>query len=160
MTLKNNRAHFLGCFKLCASFVSHMWTQTGVTVRTCPNWGKICFENLFWYLWPWLLTLTFCMDIASVSVNYSWWEVCVTKRWTGSFRAAWLQLKISILLQVFRRPLGNLPLHEIVVHSHSLGRVAIPDWSQAKGDTHVSVKSSQVQIIACPLFGANTLRLR
>ena len=82
------------------------------------------------------------------------------KRWTGSFRAAWLQLKISNLLQVIRRPLGNLPLHKIVVHSHSLGRVAIPDWSQAKGDTHVSVKSSQVQIIACPLFGANTLRPR
>ena len=26
------------------------------------------------------------------------------------------------------------------VNSHSLGRVAIPDWSQAKGDAHASVK--------------------
>ena len=115
-------------------------------------------QNLFWSLWPWLLTLTFCMDISSVSVNYSWWEVCVTKRWTGSFRAAWLQLKISILLQVIRRPLGNLPLHKIVVHSHSLGRVAIPDWSQANGDTHVSVKPSRfrngkITIIVCRFIG-------
>ena len=34
--------------------------------------------------------------------------------------------------RTIRRPLGNLPLHKYVAHSPSLGRVAIPDWSQAK----------------------------
>ena len=33
MTLKNNRAPLLCCFKLCASFHSHQWIQTKVTVR-------------------------------------------------------------------------------------------------------------------------------
>ena len=33
MTLKNNRAPVLLCFKLCASFHSHQWIQTKVTVR-------------------------------------------------------------------------------------------------------------------------------
>ena len=33
MTLKNNRAPLLWYFKLCASFRSHWWIQTGVTVR-------------------------------------------------------------------------------------------------------------------------------
>ena len=33
MTLKNNRAHLLCYIKLCASFQSHRWIQTGVTVR-------------------------------------------------------------------------------------------------------------------------------
>ena len=33
MTLKNKRAPLLCCFKLCASFHSHRWIQTGVTVR-------------------------------------------------------------------------------------------------------------------------------
>ena len=33
MTLKNNRAPLLFYFKLCASFHSHQWNQTGVTVR-------------------------------------------------------------------------------------------------------------------------------
>ena len=33
MTLKNNRAPLPGYFKLCASFQSHRWIQTGVTVR-------------------------------------------------------------------------------------------------------------------------------
>ena len=33
MTLKNNRAPLLCYIKLCASFPSHRWIQTGVTVR-------------------------------------------------------------------------------------------------------------------------------
>ena len=41
MALKNNRAHFLFYFKLCASFHSHWWIQTGITVRKQPNRAKI-----------------------------------------------------------------------------------------------------------------------
>ena len=41
MILKNNRAPFLCYFKLCASFRSHWWIQTGVTVRKRPIWVKI-----------------------------------------------------------------------------------------------------------------------
>ena len=33
VTLKNNRVPLLCCLKLCASFHSHWWIQTGVTVR-------------------------------------------------------------------------------------------------------------------------------
>ena len=33
MTLQNNRAHLLCYFKLCASFRTHWWIQTWVTVR-------------------------------------------------------------------------------------------------------------------------------
>ena len=36
MTSKNDRAPILCCFKLCASFQSHGWIQTGITVRKCP----------------------------------------------------------------------------------------------------------------------------
>ena len=38
MTLENNRAPLLCCFKLCATFHSHRWIQTGVTVRKRPIW--------------------------------------------------------------------------------------------------------------------------
>ena len=41
MTLKNNRAPLQCYFKLCASFRSHWWFQTGVTVRKRPIWVKI-----------------------------------------------------------------------------------------------------------------------
>ena len=38
MTSKNNRAPLQCYFKLCASFCSHWWIQTGVTVRKRPMW--------------------------------------------------------------------------------------------------------------------------
>ena len=41
MTLKNNRAPLQCYFKLCASFRSHRWFQTGDTVRKRPIWVKI-----------------------------------------------------------------------------------------------------------------------
>ena len=41
ITLKNNRATLLYCFKLCASFHSHQWFQSGVTVRKRPILVKI-----------------------------------------------------------------------------------------------------------------------
>ena len=40
MTLENNRAPLLCCFKLCATFHSHRWIQTGVAVRQSPIWVK------------------------------------------------------------------------------------------------------------------------
>ena len=40
MTLKNNRAPLLCYFKFCASFHSHRWFQTWVTVRKRPIWVK------------------------------------------------------------------------------------------------------------------------
>ena len=39
--LQNNRAPLLCCFKLYASFRSHCWIQTGVTVRKRLIWVKI-----------------------------------------------------------------------------------------------------------------------
>ena len=57
MTLENNRASLLCCFKLCAKFHSHRWIQTGVTVPKHPIWVKF---DKFWetcdleiWLWPW-----------------------------------------------------------------------------------------------------------
>ena len=41
MTLQNNRAPLLCSLKLCASFHSHWWIQTGVTVRKHSIWVKI-----------------------------------------------------------------------------------------------------------------------
>ena len=60
MTLKNNRAPLLCCFKFCASFHSHQWFQTRVTVWKWPIWVKI--DDFFVPLsrvtlkfdrWPW-----------------------------------------------------------------------------------------------------------
>ena len=57
MTLKNNRAPLLCYFKLCASFGSHLWIQTGVTVLKRPIWVKIddffSRVTLQFDVWPW-----------------------------------------------------------------------------------------------------------
>ena len=53
ITLKNNRAPLQCYFKLCATFRSHWWIQTGVTVRKRPIWVK--FDD-FRAVWPWNLT--------------------------------------------------------------------------------------------------------
>ena len=50
MTLKNNRAPLLRYFKLCASFRSHWWIQTGVTIRKRLIWVKI--NDFFLAVWP------------------------------------------------------------------------------------------------------------
>ena len=49
---KNNMAHLMGYFKLNASFRSHRWIQTWVTVWKPPIWVKICY---FCPVWPWNL---------------------------------------------------------------------------------------------------------
>ena len=51
MTLKNNKAPLLCSFKLCASFHSHWWIQTGVQKRS------ISFKiDDFLFVWPFHLT--------------------------------------------------------------------------------------------------------
>ena len=57
MTLKNNRALLLCYFKLCASFHSHQWIQSGVRVRKRPIRFKIvnflARVTLIFNEWPW-----------------------------------------------------------------------------------------------------------
>ena len=57
MTLKNNRAPLQWYIKLCASFQSHRWIQTGVTVR--KRWIRVKIDDLLSHVtlkfgrWPW-----------------------------------------------------------------------------------------------------------
>ena len=57
MTLQNNRAPLLCYFKLCASFRSHWWIQTSITVRKRPIWVKcddfLSRVTLKFNGWPW-----------------------------------------------------------------------------------------------------------
>ena len=54
MTLINNGAPFQNYIKLCASFQSHEWIQTGVTVRKNAQFGSK--SAIFCPVWPWNLT--------------------------------------------------------------------------------------------------------
>ena len=80
--LENNRAPVLCYFKLYASFRSHQWIQTGVTIRKRPIWDKIgeflCPVTLKFDGWPWKTIGTSPMphqvvyNISSLFVNKTW----------------------------------------------------------------------------------------
>ena len=57
MSFKNIRTPPVSFFKLCASFRTHWWIQTGVTVRKRPIWVKIddflSRVTLEFHGWPW-----------------------------------------------------------------------------------------------------------
>ena len=91
MTLQNNRAPLLCYFKLCASFRSHWWIQTWVTVRKGPIWVK--FDNLEpCYLEIWRMNLQ----------NYRVPLLCYFKL-CASFRTHWW---IQTWVTVRKRPIG------------------------------------------------------
>ena len=108
MTLKNNGAPLLCCFKLCASFHSYLWIQNGVTVWKRLNW-VLTSVSLTFDLWPWPLAWTSLLSIVITPENFmmiQWQEHSengVTDRQTdgrtdgqterGVLRAAWSYLK-------------------------------------------------------------------
>ena len=83
MVLKNNRVHFLCHFKLCASYHSHWWIQTGVIVRKRPNWGQIVSTSvtLTFDPWPWpfVWTSRFSVVITPENLVMIQWHNIVKK---------------------------------------------------------------------------------
>ena len=76
MTLKNNRAPFLCYFNLCASFHSHPWIQTEVTV-----WKRLSLVltsvTLTFHLWPRPFARISLLALVNTPENFMtirWWE--------------------------------------------------------------------------------------
>ena len=87
MTLKNNRASLQFYFKLCASFGSQLWIQTGVTVRKRPIWVKIddffSRVTLQFDVWPLKnnrAPLLYCFKLCASFHNHLWIQTGVTVR--------------------------------------------------------------------------------
>ena len=87
MTLKNNRAHLLCCFKLCTTFHSDQWIQTGVTVGKRSIQIKI--SDFFCPAWPWNLIddlennrshLLCCFKLCASFQSHRWIQAGVTFR--------------------------------------------------------------------------------
>ena len=86
MTLKNNRAPLLCYFKLCASFHSHWYIQTGVTVRKRPIWVKIddFFEPCDLEIWR----MTFKNNRAPL--------LSIIKRYASFHHHMWIQTGVTV----------------------------------------------------------------
>ena len=69
-------APLLCYFKLCASFRSHWWIQTGVTVRKRLSW-VLTSVTLTFDLWPWPFAWTLLWSLVITIENFMmirWWE--------------------------------------------------------------------------------------
>ena len=76
MTLTNKRAPLLCRIKLCASFLCHMWIQTGVMVQKWLNYVSTCVTLTF-DLWPWHFAWTSLLSMVITPENLmmiQWWE--------------------------------------------------------------------------------------
>ena len=104
MTLKNNRAPLLCYFKLCASFHSHPWIQTRVTVQKWLSW-VLTSVTLTFDPWPWPFAWISRLSLVITPENFMmirWWEHSekgvtdgrMDRRTERSvLRAAWSQVK-------------------------------------------------------------------
>ena len=101
MTSKNNRAPLLYYINLCASFQSHGWIQTGVTVRKRSIRVKLA---IFCPMWPWNLTddleknrapLLYCFKHCASFHSHQWIQTEVT------VRKPTIRVKIGIFLAVW-----------------------------------------------------------
>ena len=84
MTLENNRAPLLCHFKLCASFCSHWWIQTRVTVWK-PNLGQ---NGQFFAVWPWNLQKTLKNNRAPL--------LSTIKLWASFYHHIWIQTGVMV----------------------------------------------------------------
>ena len=101
MTLKEKRAPLLCCYKLCASFHSHQWIQTGVTVWKHPIWVKI---NVFFVLcdleiWPMTLKNNrasfLCYFKLCALFRWNWW----IKTWVTVWKhLIWVKIDIFLAM--------------------------------------------------------------
>ena len=74
MTPKNNGAPLLYYIKLCASFQSHWWIQTGVTVWKRLNW-VLTSVTLTFDIWPWPFAWASLLSMVITPENFMmiWW---------------------------------------------------------------------------------------
>ena len=98
MTLKNNRAH-LPCYsKLCASFRSHWWIQTGVTVRK-----RTIGVNFGHFLSPCDLEI-WCMTLKNNRAPL----LCCFKPCASFHSHRWIQTKVTVRKRSNRVTIGDL----------------------------------------------------
>ena len=111
MTLKNNRTHLQCYFKLCASFHSHLWIQTGVTVR--KN------STIFRAVWPWYLADDLEKQQGTSSKQHQ--ALCiisslyVNSNWSYSPETGWVVTSVTLTFDLWPWPFAWTSLLSLVI---------------------------------------------
>ena len=102
MNLKNNRPPPLCYIKLCATFQSHWWIQTGVTVSKCPIRFKINFLShvtLKFNRWP------------SKTIGHLLYAIISVKLCASFCSHQWIQTGVTLWKCSIRVKIGNFLSH-------------------------------------------------
>ena len=131
MTLQNNRAPLLCNFKLCASFRSHWWIQTGVTVRKRPIWVK--FQTF--QIWRMTLKnnrapLLSIINLYASSHHHMWIQTGVTVR----KRLSWVVTSVTLTFDLWPWPFAWTSLLSLVITPENFMMIGWCEHSQ-KGVT-------------------------
>ena len=137
MTLKNNMAPLLCYFKLCASFCSHWWIQTGVTVRKHPIWVNIddFFVPCDLEIWrmtlknnraPLLSSIKLCASLH----HHMWIQTGVTVR----KRLSWVLTSVTLTFDLWPRPFARTSLLSLVITPENFMMIRLWEHSR-KGVT-------------------------
>ena len=117
-TLKNNRAPLLCYFKLCASFHSHWWIQTGVTVQKRLIWVKI--DDFFSRVtlkfdgWPWKTNRAPLLNNIKLYASFHhhmWIQTAVTVR----KRLSWGMTSVTLTFDLWLWPFAWTSLLSLVI---------------------------------------------
>ena len=120
MTLKNNGAPLLYFFKLCESFHSHQWIQTGVLLLQFRNGKWVKIDVFFFFvshdLEIWQMTLKnnraplLCYFKLWASFRNHWWIQTGITVWKGIIHVIWVKIDNFLLpcdLEIWRMTLKN-----------------------------------------------------
>ena len=111
MTLKSTRAPFLCYFKLCASFRSHRWIETGVMVRKPLSW-VLASVTLTFDLWHWHFAWKSRLSLVITPQNF-----IMIRRWKHSEKGV-----------TDKRTDGRTDRRQDGLN-HSWGTCSIPRWA-------------------------------
>ena len=118
MTLKNNRAPLLCYFKLCASFRSHWWIQTGVRVRKHPIYGQIrrFLEPCDLEIWRMTFKnnrapLLSIIKLYAIFHHHMWIQTGVTVR----KRLSWVLTSVTLTFDLWPWPFAWTSLLSLVI---------------------------------------------
>ena len=132
MTFKNNRAPLPCYIKLFASFQSHRWIQTWVTVRKRSIWVKI---GDFCPVWLWIWRMTLKNNRAPLQSNiklyasfhhHMWIQTGVTVR----KRLSWVMTSVTLTFDLWPWPLAWTSLFSWVITPENFVMIRVEEHNE------------------------------
>ena len=117
MTFKNNRAPLLCYFKLCASFHSHWWIQTGVKSPETPNLGQMLrfLEPCDLEIWRMTLKDNRAPLLSIIKLYASFHHMWIQTRVTVQKRLGWVLTSVTLTFDLWPWPFAWTSLLSLVI---------------------------------------------